>query len=130
MKIALCFSGQPRAFKTGYEFHKRNLLDHYDVDIYFHSWNTGDNQEYLELYKPVAYRFDDQVTANLDRYTRTPQPLKHPKINTYSMYYTMNECRKLLNGNYDWVIRSRTDYALNVKFDFANLDNTIATMWN
>ncbi len=32
MKIALCFSGQARSFEKGYEYYKRNLLDHYDVD--------------------------------------------------------------------------------------------------
>jgi len=36
----------------------------------------------------------------------------------------MNECRKLIFGDYDWIIRSRTDYALNVKIPFEELDNS------
>jgi hypothetical protein len=127
MKIALCFSGQPRSFRQGYDFYKKNLLDHYDVDVIFHSWNTADNQAYLDLYKPVLYKFDGPVTANLDKYTRRESEIKHPKFNTYAMYYTMNECKKLLASTtteYNWVIRSRTDYALNVKINFETLDNS------
>jgi len=127
MKIALCFSGQPRAFRQGYEFYKRNLLDHYDVDVIFHSWNTNDNQSYLDLYQPVLYKFDDTVTADLSKYTRREAEIKHPKFNTYAMYYTMNECRKLLESTtveYDWVVRARTDYALNLKINFETLNNS------
>ena len=32
MKIALCISGQPRAYKKGYEDLKKYYLDKYDID--------------------------------------------------------------------------------------------------
>ena len=58
MKIALCFSGQPRSFRAGYEYYKKNLLDHYDVDVYIHAWKmpNGGN-DLVELYKPKDYIF-------------------------------------------------------------------------
>jgi hypothetical protein len=124
MKIALCFSGQVRSFRQGYEYYKRNLLNAYDVDVYIHSWNSPFNQEIIDLYKPKAYKFDDPLNVDCSRYTRTPIPLKHPQIATYSMYYSLNESGKLVNGTYDWVIKSRTDYALNVKIDFATFNNS------
>jgi hypothetical protein len=124
MKIALCFSGQSRAFEKGYEYYKRNLLDHYDVDVYFHTWHAEDNQQYIDLYKPVKYILEKPVNPDLSKYTRTPIPLKHPQINTYSLYYSMYECSKLIEGEYDWVVRSRSDYALNIKPDLENSDNS------
>lgn len=127
MKIALCFSGQPRAFQQGHDYYQQNLLRQYDVDVYVHSWSTDRDHEIIDLYDPVAYKFEPQVSANLDRYTRHPMPLKHPKISVYSMYYSMNQCRLLLEQSerqYDWVIRSRTDYALNTCFDFTQFDPT------
>jgi len=36
----------------------------------------------------------------------------------------MYVCSHLIEGEYDWVIRSRTDYALNTVIPFAELDNT------
>jgi len=121
MKIALCFPGQSRSFKIGYEYYKRNLLPYYDIDTYIHTWAGVDNQEYLDLFKPVKYKIEPQVSADLSKYTRAA---KHPVINIYSMYYSLWECSLLIEGNYDWVIRARTDYALNVRIVFEALDNT------
>ena len=45
MKIALCFSGQPRSYEKGYEYYKKNLLDHYDVDVFIHTWDTDDMED-------------------------------------------------------------------------------------
>ena len=122
MKIALCFSGQSRALKIGFEYYKKNLLDLYDVDVYAHSWNSEYNELYIDLYQPVNYKFEDTLNVDLSKYTRIPE--KRPASNIHSMYYSMNECRKLINGKYDWVIRSRTDYALNLNLNFNTLDNT------
>ena len=38
MKVALCFSGQPRYIEKSYEQFKKNILDHNDVDVYAHLW--------------------------------------------------------------------------------------------
>ena len=123
MKIALCFSGQIRSFEKGYEYYKKNLLDHYDVDVYIHSWKPS-NEKFIELYRPRACQFDDPPVGDFNsKYTNTPNAQKYPPVNTYRMFYSMYECSDLLIGEYDWVIRSRTDYALNVKIPFDKLDN-------
>jgi hypothetical protein len=128
MKIALCFSGQVRSFEKGYEYFKRNLLDHYDVDVYIHSWKRAavEGESCINhLYKPKDYLFEDKLMGNYDAiYTRTPDPIKHPPRFTYSMFYSKNEVLKLIDGQYDWVISTRTDYALNLVIPFAELDNS------
>ena len=125
MKIALCFSGQARSFEKGYEYYKRNLLDHYDVDVYIHGWKFHDERKLLELYRPKTYQFEIPPLVDYDsKYTNTPNAEKYPPRFTYRMFYSMNECRKLIFGDYDWIIRSRTDYALNVKIPFSDLDNS------
>jgi hypothetical protein len=127
MKIALCFSGQARAVKSGYEYYKQNLLDHYDVDVFFHTWNFSGMQEMVDLYKPVSYQNEEQFTTDADtKYTNTPNIIKHPPRYTYYMLHSMNECKKLMeksNIKYDWVIKTRTDFALNVNIPFTELDN-------
>ena len=128
MKIALCFSGQARAVKSGYEYYKRNLLDHYDVDVFFHIWNFSGLEEMIQLYKPVLYDNEEQFVVEADTvYTNTPNTIKHPPRFTYYMLHSVNLSKKLMeisNVEYDWVIKSRTDYALNVKIPFEELDNT------
>ena len=124
MKIALCFSGQVRSFEKGYEYYKRNLLDHYDVDVYIHSWKFQDSNKLVDLYKPKDYLFEDKLMGNYDLiYTNTPNAQKWPPRFTYSALYSMKEVSKLIDGQYDWVIKSRTDYALNTVIPFNELWN-------
>ena len=125
MKIALCFCGQARSFEKGYEYYKRNLLDHYDVDVYIHTWKFEGSDKYIDLYKPKNYKVEEPLTIDCDIiYTHTPNAAKWPPRFTYAALYSMNECRKLVDGEYDWVIKSRTDYAMNVSIPFHNLDNS------
>ena len=132
MKIALCFSGQARSVEKGYEYYKKNLLDHYDVDVFFHTWKVDDVvSKMVDLYKPVRYSYAPLLQLDVDRkYTNTPNAQKYPPRFTYSMFFSMNKCRELMTYystteemEYDWVIRSRTDYALNVKIPFEDLGN-------
>lgn len=126
MKIALVFSGQARAFKTSYDFYHKNLLKNYDVDVFFHTWThprVAPN-ELLELYKPKAYIFQN-----------TPKdfstvPLLHSKNQTlprniYLQFYSIYHSFRILEDHlrntlstYDFAIRSRFDYALNVELRF------------
>lgn len=128
MKIALCFSGQARSVKAGFEYYKRNLLNNYEVDVFFHTWNFPGLNEYIDLYKPVLYKNEEQFNVDADlKYTNTPNAQRHPPRFTYYMLYSANTVGKLMeshNVEYDWVIKSRTDYALNVEIPFETLDNT------
>lgn len=126
MKIALCFCGQARSFERGYEYYKRNLLDHFDVDVYIHSWkmSNGEN-ELLQLYNPKDYLFEDTLVGNYDEiYTNTPNASKWPPRFTYSALHSMKAVSKLIDGEYDWVIKTRTDYALNGRIPFDQWDNS------
>lgn len=123
MKIALCFSGQARSFEKGYEYYKRNLLDHYDVDVYIHTWKFQDEDKLKNLYKPKAFHSQVPPLGDFDnRYTNTPNKEKHPPRFTYRMIYSMYQSSQLIEGQYDWVIKARTDYALNVVIPFNELD--------
>jgi hypothetical protein len=128
MKIALCFAGQARAFEQGYEYYKRNLLDHYDVDVYIHTWNFPGEDELIKLYNPKGHEFRTPPLGDYDnKYIRTPDREKYPPRNNYRQFFSLYECSKLVQFSaikYDWVIRSRTDYALNTVIPFAELDNT------
>ena len=125
MKIALCFSGQARAFEKGYEYYKRNLLDHYDVDVYIHTWDFPNAHEYIDLYQACAWQREPTRTTQADiKYTNTPNPQRHPPRFTESMLYSMYRCSQLINGEYDWVIKSRSDYALNGRIPFEHWDNS------
>ena len=139
MKIALCLSGQPRSFKQGYEYHKKNLLDHYDVDVFIHTWvDSPDLQELAELYNPVVMMVEPKPAGDFDeRFTNTPNPIAHPPRFTVAMLYSIFKSCELKTTHelserfvYDWVIKSRTDYALNVKLPFEELDNTKLYMPN
>ncbi len=124
MKIALCFSGQIRSFEKGYEYYKKNLLDHYDVDVYIHSWLPV-NPDIVQLYKPKKVSFVSPILEDVNKkYTNTPNAAKHPPKNTYSMLYSMYMVSKMLSTKYEWVIKTRTDYALNTVIPFDTLDNT------
>lgn len=132
MKIALCFSGQPRGLKEAFEFYSKNLLSD-NVDVFCHSWNSEFNDDILKLYRPKLARFDDvKFTVDDDsKYSNTPNPKKWPPRFTLSAYYSVNESLKLKqmyerdnNIKYDWVIKTRYDYAINIVLPLAELDNS------
>ena len=132
MKIALCLSGQPRCVKQGYEYHKKSLLDHYDVDVFCHVWDTPGVED-IDLYQPVATMVEKPLTNDLSKYTRVPPPqpnwkVKDPARSVWNLTYSLMKANELCQSwdqKYDWVIRSRYDFALNVVIPFFdNLDNT------
>ena len=135
MKIALCLSGQPRCVKQGYEFVKRNILDGNDVAVFCHVWEAPEVVD-IEIYKPEAFMIEKSLDNDLSKYTRVPPPqpnwkVKDPARSTYNQLYGIlkaNELKKVYeetnNMKFDWVIRSRFDFAINTKIPFAELDNT------
>ena len=131
-KIALCLSGQPRSFEKGYEYHKRNLLDHHDVDVFIHTWECDGLEEYARLYNPVAMMVEKPLVGNFDqKYTNTPNAERHPPRFTVAMLHSIYKSCELKTTHeltdkfvYDWVVKSRSDYALNVVIPFDELDNT------
>jgi hypothetical protein len=136
VKIALCLSGQPRAFNEGYEFVHKNLLSKNDVTVFIHAWSGEEANGAIKLYKPERYKTDPALTNDLSKYTNVPPPqpnwkVKDPARATWNQLYSVYQCNKLKsmyeshnNMKFDWVIRSRFDFALNTTIDFKHLDNT------
>jgi hypothetical protein len=134
MKIAVCISGQYRAYKQGYEYLKRNLLDKYDCDIFIHSWFNNDiypADNVRELYKPVRWSFQMPISDEEgydDIFTNVPGAGWYPPTATISMFYSMFQTLRmkceyeLKHSHYDFVVRTRFDYALNGVIPFNMLD--------
>ena len=126
MKIAICISGQPRNFKQGYESLKTHFLDKYDCDIYFHTWKTdsfestnfgfGNYQynfsrdDYYSLnfiYQPKKHSLESPITFDASNYKC---PIwRQPLNNTLSMFYSTYKSFQLIEGDYDYVVRTRFD---------------------
>ncbi len=110
MRVAVCFSGMPRSFKTVYESHKKFIFDvlseqGIEYDIFIHTWNNkvkypkylsdeGTVEELIELYKPTAFKietYDDKKIHEL---------LNDSKVNEYHEYIDHNND---LNNIGDWI---------------------------
>ena len=135
MRIALCLSGQARNVTQGYEYVKKNLLDGNDVTVFCHAWESPSVAD-IELYKPAALMIEKPLTNDLSKYTRVPPPqpnwkVKDPARAAWNLMYSLkvaNELKRVYedenNMKFDWVIRSRYDFALNTPIPFDELDNT------
>ena len=137
MKIALCFSGQPRSYEKGFEYYKKNLLDHYDVDVFIHTWDTDDMDwfGYASLYKTGHYQITRPIPDSVDeKYTNTPDASKWPPRFTVSALYStfrsmmLKIDQEVKTQQYDWVIKTRSDFALPVKIPFEQLDPNMLYM--
>ena len=156
MKIALCISGQPRAYKKGYEDLKKYYLDKYDIDVFIHTWKDeiykgtpffeGDEEkkiyEYdedmysnlVKLYNPKSFLINNQIkfvsqdtTGNMWR-----QSIQNSLSMWYSVHKT-NELKinheKINNIKYDYVIRTRTDIEFDLVLDdFKNYKKDTITL--
>ena len=134
MKIAICISGQPRNFKQSHISLEKSILNQYNCDIYFHSWETsnfestnfgGGNYQYqlnendynelIELYQPKKYILEQPIVFDASGYKC---PIwRQPLNNTLSMFYSMYKSFQLVEGNYDYILWS--EKYLNIK-EFAN----------
>jgi hypothetical protein len=142
MRIAICISGQPRNFKQSYVSLKKYFLDKHDCDIYFHSWKTpsfestnfgGGNHQYqlneedynelVELYQPKNYILEQPIVFDASGYQC---PIwRQPLNNTLSMFYSIYKSFQLIEGEYDYVVRTRfdLDYSLfNLEFSENNIN--------
>jgi hypothetical protein len=139
MRIALLLSGLTRSARLCFPNLQKYLLSKHDVDIYIHTWDvsnvslngeTHENEieksELLKLFNPkkivVENYFDKRDSLN-QKY------LNYPKTEgTYdrsiSMFYKIEECFNLVEGEYDFIIRSRMDLLLNEEINFSSLDET------
>ena len=118
MKLAVCFSGQPR-FLDGPQIQsiKHNLLDKYDCDVYCHTWWSPD----LPVYETS---FMGEVKARSDtiemlqalfqpKKIHYEAPLQNlpPPSNMRSMYESIRRSYLLVDTSihYDFIVRMRYD---------------------
>jgi len=165
MKIALCFSGQPRDIDINYQIFKKNLLDEFDVDVFVHTWWNKDNLSHnsiipdrvnkkfspdaidkiKELYKPkkifvekpkvwnrvyemTEKGFNECIGWAKDAEGGIDAVKKYYGNVANSMFYSIMMSNLLKeqysvdnNTEYDFVIRSRFDFAPYAKIDFRNI---------
>jgi hypothetical protein len=133
MKIALCFAGLPRHYERGYEYYEKNLLSRYDVDVFFHTWDDTEHEEVAKLYQPKSYDVSKRLDSKVinDTYTRCADAINFPAHATVSSFFSIyHSCLyktnyEIQNGfRYDWVIKTRFDYALNLPLPFEQLEST------
>jgi len=132
MRIALCLSGQPRSYKKAHEYIKRNLLDKYTVDVFAHAWRPQVGRMIVfddinRLYSPIQFIMDEALPETINSDLFVPNA-SHPANFCTSMFYSIHrandfrireEAKKA--KNYDFVVRSRYDLALNKVIDFSSL---------
>lgn len=133
MKVALCLSGLPRFWKKAYDnYIKPNLIDVLNPDVFIHSWYDPNNIEDMSLasichvYQPKNYLIqpDKQIVMPKTEFEYNTTP-RYPAYNIFSFYRSLFLADKLRSWYendkgfvYDWVIRMRFDYALNINMKF------------
>ena len=139
MKVALCFSGQPRSIQEAAPYWYKNLLDHYDTDIFVHTWFSDGNIPEsvtsiindLKIYEGRIRKLDCEIPLNstwINQKYPNVVSSQFPAVNTVSMFYSIfrsNLSRKMYqlekSIDYDVVIRARFDYALNNRFHLESI---------
>lgn len=151
MRLAFCFTGQPRDVKNTLDGIKSSWCDNQDVDFFFHSWYGKEGVPFKNDVPSDVYRDDlfDYVINKINpvnylieqpkefkTYPDSPHwPCGHPKFNpnpTYSsqcQFYSNMKCIELKsehekknNFEYDAVIRCRFDYIFFDKYDISKYD--------
>lgn len=109
MRIALCFSGQPRFIQRTHISIRDFLIDMMPIDTFWHTWKTGHDFSMpsdfvLKYLNTKDMIFEDQKLFDT------------PYKNVYSMFYSIRQVDLLRRRyeekhsfSYDFVIRSRTD---------------------
>lgn len=130
-KLALCLSGQPRSYFDAYQYIKKNLLDHFNVDVFVHSWKNSNKliqlkiyEEINSIYSPKLLLFDNALDETINSDLVVPNS-SHPAHFCTSMFYSLHKADHFriaseicLGQRYDFVIRTRFDHALNCVLDF------------
>jgi hypothetical protein len=140
MKTALCISGKignilgksgyhssdPRVLIKGFEHYKRHVIDKNDVDVFIHCWDEELKEETLNLYQPVAHKFEPQVYFDIPDHVIGDSQRKN---NHYSRWYSnmvVNNLREQYetenNFKYDFVMTTRFDLAFETDILFSDLD--------
>lgn len=152
MKVAFCFSGQPRDVKNTLENIKQSWATDQDVDFFFHSWwgqnnvpfrddapsdvYTDDLFDYvIETLNPVDYliekpiEFKNQYRDSIHWPCYNPRFNQNPSQNIQSQFYSNMKSNQLRlkfeeqnNLKYDAVVKCRFDYLFTKKYKVKDFD--------
>lgn len=100
MKIALCFSGQPRDIEIIYPIIKQTILDGNDVDVFVHTWWDPDNLSHNSVIPDRTHKTfsSDAIDKIKEFYKPKSMMVEKPKI--WKRNYEITE--KQLNEGPGW----------------------------
>jgi hypothetical protein len=157
MKFALCFSGYPRFVKKCFPFIEKNLLNslkNYDIYALFqwdNNWNAKqihheykdtfaaneledfkscyNNIKKLKIIKPIKFDVSSyDKTSNENDLIISLEQAKQIYYRFKCQYKCISDCTSLIKGDYDYIIRMRTDLIVNKKLEEKDLYvNTVTT---
>ena len=90
MKIALCFSGQPRYLKECYPAIYKNLLEKYSPDVFVHTWwDESMPNKKMDLPSSLSYNrtyFWEENSIDIIKNFYSPKVLFHEKQIEFETY--------------------------------------------
>jgi len=120
-KIAIVYSGQPRALRECYPNHKEFLFDpnsSHEIDVFYHLWGIDPDvtlKYFCDTLWPVKEgEWEGPKTFEHDTIKSDPLAY-HPLSNMVSQAYGWQQTWDMMdkyvqeNGEYDIVVRTRTD---------------------
>lgn len=143
MKVALCFSGQPRYLDKTYVYWQHCIIHRYNPDVFVHTWlsdsdaslNSWVKQTVQSLYNPVAASFETAPSFDVSSYTDRIWPFRITPQAQFSQFTGVQRSQQLrqrheaaIGFEYDVVVRARFDWYLrSVDFEHNNCINTART---
>lgn len=152
MRLAFCFTGQPRDARNTLKRIKESWCGNQDVDFFFHSWYGKHGVPFrddvpsdvytddlfdniISELNPVSYHIDEPVQFK-NQYEDSPhwrcfhpKYNKNPSFNIQSQFYSNMKCIELKskyeeknNIRYDAVFRCRFDYYFNHEYKISDYD--------
>lgn len=163
MKIALCLFGsigsiyKPKRNLNDnfldpehcYKSIKRNIIDKFETDVFFHTWDNKYNNKLIELYNPKVFKIEKTINFKPDlfkyslKYINCYDDVAYLKDNNqnpehvyidlayraHSRWHSQTKVLDILEKyqkkkkiKYDFIIQSRFDLVVNVLPDLKNLN--------
>ena len=140
-RVALCFFGQPRKVEFSYPFFKREILNVYDTDVFYHTWFSKNPENYRtsewrkkedclfikdpeiirKLYKPKLFMVEEPKSFTACKYSegylRSTEKMIRNAESTLSQLYSRKTVRNLFLS---WcqTHKKKYDLVIMVRFDF------------
>lgn len=143
MKVALCFSGQPRYLAQTYTYWRDCIINRYNTDVFVHTWknpvdlvhNQWVTDTVNSIYKPVAFQFESPIDFDVSSYKDRIWPYRISPSAQFSQFTGVQRTQRLRQYHehshgfkYDIVVRARFDWYLkSVDFELNNCINTART---